>query len=96
MNELEYISAVVLSGLCDEELAFELFGRNLCRNVAKYYDILNPFGGSESHILELFEIWRGRVKKEKLMSEKKKLSAKQKEIMKGIKDIMDKRVPTIK
>lgn len=96
LNELEYISAVVLSGLCNEELSFELFGRSLCRNVAKYYDILNPFGSSESYIMELFEIWRERVKKEKLMSEKKKLSAKQKEIMKGIKDIMDKRVPTIK
>lgn len=97
-NELEIIAAGILSGLSDKNFAFKIIGRSYCHSVAYYYDILKAwrdFSG-EITIMELFDIWIKRLKKEKLILEKKKLSTKQKEIMKGIKDIMDKSIPSIK
>jgi len=97
-NELEIIAAGILSGLSDENFVFKIIGRSYCQSVAYYYDILKAwrdFSG-EITIMELFDIWRKRLKKEKLILEKKKLSDKQKAIANDMQKLMDKSIPSIK
>lgn len=99
LYEFEYFSAGVLSSLCDEDLVFDTIGRAFCFKIARLYDIYKSFeviGKEYKHTLELFELWRNRIKKKKLELEKKKLSAQQREIINKMQKLMDKRIPPIK
>ena len=99
INGLEIIAAGILSGLSDEDFVFKIIGSSYCDSVATYYDIfkaLRDYKGEGGCIMELFDIWSKRLKKEKLILEKKKLSGKQKEIANEMQQIIDKSISTIK
>jgi len=99
VNELEIVSAGILSGLSDEDFVFKIIGRSYCQSVAYYYDIFKAwrdFSGESVCIMELFDMWRKRLIKEKLILEKKKLSDEQKAITNNIQKLMDKNIPSIK
>lgn len=98
-NELDTFAVGVLSGLCDEEYVFKTVGRSFCYDVARYYDILKSYNEimtGHDCTLELFDIWRKRIIKDKLKFEKEKLSDKQREIIDKMQKLMDKKIPSIK
>jgi len=99
INELEIIAAGILSGLSDEGFAFKIIGKSYCHSVARYYDMFKAwrdYQGECGCIMELFDIWNKRLKKEELILKKKKLSDKQKEIANDMQTLIDKSIPTIK
>lgn len=98
-NELDTFAAGVLSGLCDEEYVFKTVGRSFCYNVARYYDLIESFKVVMKEydcILKLFDIWRKRIKREKLELDKTKLSDKQEAVLEEIQKLVEKRIPSIK
>lgn len=78
MNQLEYFSAALVSGLADEELMFNPIARTFCSFVEKNYIDICYYRREEtcefySNIIELYDVWKSRLKKIELESEKMKL-----------------------
>lgn len=78
INELEYFSAAMLSGLADEELAFNPLAKIFCDTVESHYVILcdqRDEDGSNlySNTVELYSSWKGRLKKRALEMERNKI-----------------------
>lgn len=89
-NELEIISASVMSGLADDDFVYKSIGRSFCGTIAKNHDILSQCtsGGYYPNTNELFKIWRKRLIKAKL-------EGKRNECDSILNNINDERIPII-
>lgn len=93
MNQLEYFSAALLSGLADEELAFNPLSDTYCRNVECYYIFIcghrkDANSRFYTNIIGLYDIWKGRLNKMELENQKRKIDE-------NISRIEDKRIHSI-
>lgn len=83
LNQLEFFSAAMLSGLADEELAFNPLSEIYCRFVERMYVLIcyhrNSLDEDDdkmtmfSNTIKLYLIWKGRINKKKLENKKNKL-----------------------
>jgi hypothetical protein len=78
LNRFEYFSAAFVSGLADEELAFNPLGRLYCDYIEQLYVVMcylrkdgdqNSFG----YTVKLYKIWKGRLEKAELEKKRSKL-----------------------
>jgi hypothetical protein len=98
LNQLEYFSAALLSGLADEELAFNPLGLFYCDFIERLYPVIcyNRQNLSEdedrssmySYNIRLYKIWNNRINKEKLERKRSKLDE-------SISNIQDERISSI-
>ncbi len=78
INELEYFSAALLSGLADEELAFNPLANIYCEAVETHYVMICDSRDDEtssvySYTVSLYSIWKARIKKSELEKTKRKI-----------------------
>lgn len=79
INQLEFFSAAMISGLADEELAFSPLSKVFCESVEDFYILIclgredkesNQYG----NVIALYKLWKKRITKTKLEKEQKSLS----------------------
>lgn len=81
MNRLESISSYFVTGVADEATGFGIIGRSFCDNVESEYDLISmsrtegtlPYW---SNTVQLYQLWRPRLKKGELESEQDDISSK--------------------
>lgn len=76
INALEVYSAVLVSGLANEKFVFQVQGYSYCKTVEQYLSfIINLSEGEtqKSTTTKLYYLWKTRLNKEKLTSEKEKI-----------------------
>lgn len=76
INALEVYSAVLVSGLANETFAYQVQGYSYCKTVEQYlFFIINLSKGEtqKSTTTKLYYLWKTRLNKEKLTSEKEKI-----------------------
>ncbi|MBP1993241.1 DUF4760 domain-containing protein [Paenibacillus eucommiae] len=78
LNQLEYFSAALLSGLADEELAFNPLAHIYCSIIEGLYVVLCYYRDEESktmftNIVTLHKMWKDRLEKMKMEIAKNKL-----------------------
>jgi hypothetical protein len=93
LNELEFFSAALVSGLADEELAFNPLADFYCSTVERFYVTIcaNRENGDSrmySNIINLYGTWKDRL-------HKMELESKRREIDENISKIEDRRIPSI-
>ena len=80
-NQLEFFSAAMMSGLADEELAFNPLAEAFCEYVEINYDVYcdSRKGGRDrlfSHTIALYKMWHERLESIGLSKEKQKIEEK--------------------
>ncbi|MGG5738582.1 DUF4760 domain-containing protein [Bacillus cereus group sp. IBL03679] len=86
LNSLEFFSAAVLNGLADEEIVYKPIVKPYCSVVCFLYPVICNYRVKEnstsgfSNIIELFEIWNSRHKKETMKFAKSHLEREISEI----------------
>ena len=91
INALEVYATVLTSGLANENFAYKIQGYAYCQTVEEYLPlIIDDFKdvSKESTTLNLYFLWKSRLNKQQLLSEKEKLE-------KRLKSISDKSVSII-
>lgn len=76
INALEIYSTVLTSGLANEEFVYQIQGYSYCQTVEQYLIfIIDDSKGKtkKSSAVNLYFLWKSRLTKEKLISEKKKI-----------------------
>lgn len=71
MNQLEAIAACFTTGVADEATGFKVIGRTYCSTVENSYDVISSCRDGDAHdywsnIVELYALWRPRLKKSEL------------------------------
>lgn len=84
-NELELFSSAFISRLADEKLAFQPLGNTFVQFIEKNYDLFCVCRSRAPYIntIQLYIIWKNRIKKKELDLEMKKLE----EVRSSIKDV---------
>lgn len=76
INSLEIYSTVIISGLANEDFAYQIQGYTYCKIVEQYLVFIIDDSNNKtkkSSTLKLYTLWKSRLNKEKLISEKEKL-----------------------
>jgi len=81
LNCLEGISAMLTTGVADEQVAFDIFGRSLCRAVASMYDIISICHSDIAspyyqNIVKLYQIWSPRLSQSELETARNRIDTK--------------------
>lgn len=84
-NQLEFFSAAMMSGLADEELAFNPLAEAFCEFVEFNYDVYcyTRRSGKDTlftHTISLYEMWKERLESLELQKEKRKIDEKMSKI----------------
>jgi hypothetical protein len=66
LNQLELLSASLVSGVGDQEVAFSIIGRSFCSAVEEHYDIISLCRRHSSqpyfrYVVQLYGMWKGRL-----------------------------------
>lgn len=85
LNRFEYFSAAFVSGLADEELAFNPLARTYCSYIESLYVILCYLRRDEDHntfeyTVKLYDLWKKRLEKTTLEKRRSKLDKEISEI----------------
>lgn len=79
-NQLEFFSAAMMSGLADEELAFNPLSQVFCNFVDRHHDFYCFSRQDREHnfsnTVELYKVWAGKLHSNELLKETKELSEK--------------------
>jgi hypothetical protein len=75
VNELDMLSATLVTGVGSEKTAFASIGRSFCVNVGYYYDLLARYRKSSTQphfasIVSLYRIWSPRLSADDLAAER--------------------------
>lgn len=76
INSLEVYSTVITSGLANEEFVYQVQGYSYCKIVEQYLILIiddSKNKTKKSSTLNLYSLWKSRLNKEKMISEKEKL-----------------------
>ena len=78
LNAMESFAIYFTKGVADEEIAYSSIGRTYCNTVEDlYFDIASYLSDdndkSFSNLIELYKLWKVRLKSEKLSAEKEQL-----------------------
>ena len=81
MNQIEFFSAAMTSGLADEELAFNPLAHVFCEFIETNYDVYCDLrhGGRDTMYtksIELYEIWKERLESLELEKKQQEIDAK--------------------
>lgn len=78
LNQLEFFSAAMVSGLADEKLAFNPLSDAYCVIIEDLYIILCKYRGENSklysNIVKLYGIWKSRINKQILEGQHREIS----------------------
>ncbi|MGZ5012058.1 MAG: hypothetical protein ACXV74_13970 [Methylobacter sp.] len=73
LNRLESIASIFISGVGDEQTAFQIIGRTYCENVGSYYDLISACRDENiktneywNNIVKLYLLWHPRLTKAEL------------------------------
>jgi hypothetical protein len=84
LNQLEFFSAAMLSGLADEKLTFNPLSDAYCDIVEEFYFVICELRGENgklySHVVKLYEVWKTRINKQKLEGQHREISEKMSKI----------------
>jgi hypothetical protein len=80
LNQLEFFSAALLSGIADEELAFNPLADLYCGYISEFYVLMCYLRRGEksnlySNTIELYNMWNKRLIKIKLEKEKNRIDS---------------------
>ncbi|MCI4170053.1 hypothetical protein [Bacillus spizizenii] len=79
-NQLEFFSAAMMSGLADEELAFNPLSHIFCEFIDHNYDVYcylrTDIEHNFSNTVRLYKMWAERIHSNELMKEKQEISEK--------------------
>lgn len=77
LNSLEAFATYFTKGVADEEIAYPSIGKTFCFTIESHFFDIGCCRKEEDYsyqnIIELYEIWKGRMKKEKLTKQQKEI-----------------------
>lgn len=81
LNQLEYFSAAMMSGVADEELAFTPLAETFCATVDEFYvticySRMKDGSNSFSYTISLYNHWKSRLEKTHLENHRNKIDEK--------------------
>ncbi|MFC6333149.1 hypothetical protein ACFP56_10990 [Paenibacillus septentrionalis] len=82
VNQLEYFSAAMISGLADEKLSYAPLSRAFCNHIEKLYYGLICFSRQDneteiySNIIQLYLLWKNRMEKQDLLNQRREIDSR--------------------